>query len=159
MNKKALIFLGTFNKKNASMEEKNDFIIGQTFVFAEYAESGTVFDYTQIPPDDVAGFIKKKIKELKPLWVVGEGTSASALMKMKVAGRVLVNPPVGFDDLNNVPDHVRQTTYGFFDKDHEEDYNRFQSVFPHSAWYPEQKIDLLSLQPVLATILTEEPAR
>ena len=50
---------------------------------------------------------------------------------------------------------VRQTTYGFFDKDHEKDYNRFQSVFHHSAWYPEQKISLLSLQPILATLLTE----
>lgn len=155
MNRKVLIFLSTFNKKDASMEEKNDFIIGQTFISVECAELGTIFDYTQIPPDDVVGFIKKKIKEFKPQWVVGEGTSASALMKMKVPGRVLVNPTVGFDDLNNVPDHVRQTTYGFFDNDHEEDYNRFQSVFPHSAWYPEQKISLLSIQPILATILTE----
>ena len=155
MNKKALIFLSTFNKKDASMEEKNDFIIEQTFASVECSDLGTVFDHTHIPPDDVAGFINDRIKELKPRWVVGEGTSASALMKMKVPGRVLVNPSVGFDDLNNVPDHVRQTTYGFFDKDHEKDYNRFQSVFPHSAWYPEQRISLLSLQPILATLLTE----
>lgn len=153
MSKEVLIFLSTFDKKDALMDEKNDFIIGQVSESLEYAELGTVFDYMQIPPNDVEGFIKAKIKELTPLWVIGDGTSASALMKMNVPGRLLVNPSVAFDDLNNVPDHIRETTYGFFDKDHEEDYNRFQSAFPHSALYPEQYISLLDLKSILVRVL------
>ena len=151
-----LIFLTTFDKEGASMEAKTNFVVDQIFESMECTELGTVFDYAKIPPADVSGFIRNKIKELQPRWVVGDGTSASALMKMKLPRRILVNPTVAFDDLNNVPEQVRQTTWGFFDGNHEKDYERFLSVFPNAAWYPGQHICLSDLKEIVTTILTDE---
>ena len=136
MDKKVIIFLSTFDKKEASMEEKTDFIICQNEMYLEYESHGEVFDYRKLPYNDTVGlktFILEKIKVNQPKWIVGEGTSATVLMGMKIPDRILVNPKVIFEDLNNVPDYVRQSTFGFFDKYHEKDYERFQSVYPHSA--------------------------
>ena len=159
MDKEVLIFLSTFDKKNASMEEKTDFIIGQNEMYLEYKPLGEVFDYRKLPYNDPVGlknFISEKIKEKQPKWIVGEGTSATVLMGMKIPGRVLVNPEVSFEDLNNVTEYVRQSTFGFFDEYHEKDYERFQSVYPNSAWYPETTIDLLDLKLLIENIIHEE---
>ena len=159
MDKKVLIFLSTFNKKDASMEEKTDFIIGQNEMYLEYESLGEVFDYRKLPyngPVRLENFISEKIKENNPKWIVGEGTSATVLMGMKMPGRILVNPKVSFDDLNNVADYVRQSTFGFFDKNHEKDYERFQSVYPHSAWYPETTIELLDMKSMISSIINSD---
>ena len=159
MDKNVLIFLSTFDKKDTTMETKTDFIIGQNEMYLEYDSLGKVFDYTKLPYNDPPGlkkFISEKIKETQPKWIVGEGTSATVLMGMRIPGRIMVNPKVFFDDLNNIPDYVRQTTFGFFDKYHEKDYERFQSVYPNSAWYPETSIDLLDIKPMIATIINSD---
>ena len=159
MKRKVLIFLSTFNKKDATMEEKTDFIIGQSEAYSELYSLGEVFDYRNLPYNDSNGlknFISEKIKENQPKWIIGEGTSATALIDMKVPGRILVNPKVSFEDLNNVPDYVRQSTFGFFDKYHEKDYEKFQSVYPNSAWYPETSIDLLDMKSMIATIINSD---
>ena len=159
MKKDVLIFLSTFCKKDASMQEKTDFIIGQAEAYSEFSSLGEVFDYRNLPYNYSAGlknFILEKIKENQPKWIVGEGTSATVLMGMRIRGRIMVNPKVSFEDLNNVPDYVRQSTFGFFDKYHEKDYEKFQSVYPNSAWYPETSIDLLDLKSMIATILNTD---
>ena len=159
MKKEVLIFLSTFDKKDASMEEKTDFIIGQNEMYLEYQPLGEVYDYRELPYNDPLGlknFISEKIKMSKAKWIVGEGTSAAALMGVKIPGRILVNPKVTFEDLNNVPDYVRQSTFGFFDKYREKDYERFQSVYPNSAWYPETSIDLLDLKSMISTIINSD---
>ena len=159
MDKKVLIFLSTFDKKDAIMEDKTDFIIGQNEMYREYKLLGEVYDYQKLPYNDsleLKKFIPEKIKENQPKWIVGEGTSATVLMGMKIPGRILVNPKVSFDDLNNVADYVRQSTFGFFDKNHEKDYERFQSVYPHSAWYPETTIDLLDMKSMISTIINSD---
>ena len=154
-----MIFLSTFDKKDASMEAKTDFIIGQNEMYLEYNPLGEVFDYRNLPYNDPAGlkkFILDKIKETQPKWIVGEGTSASVLLGMKIPGRIFVNPKVSFEDLNNVTDYVRETTFGFFDKYHEKDNERFQSVYPNSAWYPETSIDILDLKSMISTIINSD---
>ena len=159
MDKKVLIFLSIFNKKDASMEEKTDFIIGQNEIYLEYKSIGEIFNYRKLPYNDPVGlksFISEKIKVNNPKWIVGEETSATVLMGMKVPGRILVNPKVSFDDLNNVPDYVRQSTFGFFDKFHEKDYEKFQSVYPNSAWYPETSVDLLDMKSMIETIIDSD---
>lgn len=159
MKNDVLIFLSTFHKKEATMEEKTDFIIGQSEAYSEFSSLGKVFDYRNLPYNDSDGlkkFILEKIKEYQPKWIVSEGTSATVLMGMKIRGRILVNPKVSFDDLNNIPDYVRQSTFGFFDKYHEKDYERFQSVYPNSAWYPEISIDLLDLKSMIETIIKSD---
>ena len=159
MKKEVLIFLSTFDKKDASMEEKTDFIIGQNEMYLEYQPLGEVYDYRELPYNDPLGlknFISEKIKMSKAKWIVGEGTSAAALMGVKIPGRILVNPKVSFEDLNNVADYVRNSTFGFFDKYHEKDYEKFQSVYPNSAWYPETSIDLLDMKSMIATIINSD---
>lgn len=154
-----LVFLSTFDKKDASMEVKTDFIIGQAEAYSEFYQLGEVFDYRNLPYNDPKGlknFISEKIKENKPKWIVGEGTSATVLIGMKIPGRIMVNPKVTFNDLNNVPNHVRESTFGFFDKYHEKDYERFQSVYPNSAWYPQTSIDLCDLKSMIENIILEE---
>lgn len=159
MKKEDLIFLSTFDRKDASMEEKTDFIISQNEIYLEYKPLGEVYDYKALPYNDSAflkNFISEKIKEFHPKWIIGEGTSATVLMSMKIPCRILVNPHVGYDDLNNVPDKVRLSCFGFFDKYHEGDYERFQSVYPNSAWYPENTMDLSDLKPIVEGIIKEE---
>jgi hypothetical protein len=56
---------------------------------------------------------------------------------------VLLNPKVSTEDLNNVSDFDIQNTYVFFDDRHEQDYERFQSVYENASWLPED--DDLSL--------------
>lgn len=156
MKNDVLIFLSTFDKKDASMEEKTDFIVGQAEAYSEFSPFGKVFDYRNLPYNDSTGlknFILERIKENQPKWIVGEGTSATVLMDKKIPGRILVNPKVSFEDLDNVPEFVRQSTFGFFDKFHEKDYEKFQSVYPNSAWYPETSVDLLDMKSMIETII------
>ena len=68
----------------------------------------------------------------------------------------MVNPKFYFEDLNNVTEYVRQSTFGFFDKYHEKNYERFQSVYPNSAWYPETSIDLLDMKSMIETIIDSD---
>ena len=141
------------------MEEKTDFIIYQNEIYMEYKPLGEVFDYRKLPYNDAFGlknFILEKIKESKPKWIVGEESSATTLMDMKIPGRIMVNPKVSFEDLNNIPDHVRESTFGFFDKYHEKNYERFQSVYTNSAWYPETSIDLLDMKSMIETIIDSD---
>lgn len=159
MGKEVLIFLSTFDRENPSMDEKTDFIIGQTVTSCEYFPLGEVYDYMLLPyndPMELKSFISKKIKEVKPKWIVAEGTSSTALMGMKIPNRILVNPRVEFEDLNNVPDYVRKSYYGFFDKKHEKDYERCQSVYPNSSWYPETNIELNDLKLIVEAITKED---
>ena len=159
MKKDVLIFLSTFHKKDATMEEKTDFIISQAESYSEFYPLGEVFDYRNLPYNnlpELKKFISEKINENGPKWIVGEGTSATVLMGMKIPGRILVNPKVSFEDLNNVPYYVRESTFGFFDKYHEKDYERFQSVYPNSAWYPETSIYLFDLKSLIEGIIHEE---
>lgn len=159
MKKDVLIFLSTFDKKDASMEEKTDFVIGQNEMYLEYKPLGEVYDYRNLPyndPSALKAFISEKINVNGPKWIVGEGTSATVLMGIKIPDRIMINPKVSFDDLNNVPDFVRKSTFGFFDKNHEKDYERFQSVYPNSAWYPETTIDLLDMESMISTIINSD---
>ena len=69
MDQKVLIFLNTFNKKDASMEEKTYFILGQNEIGLEFKPHGEVFDYRELPyndPLELKNFISEKIKVNNP---------------------------------------------------------------------------------------------
>ena len=62
------------------------------------------------------------------------------------------------NDLNNVSEFDRHYTYGFFDKDHEKDYELFQKVYPNSAWYGDTKsLRLCDIEAVVKGILEDNP--
>ena len=70
-------------------------------------------------------------------WVIAAGESATACIGLHGIKKILVNPIVTFDDLNNVPGYARQHTYGFFGAlpQQQKSYELFQSVYPNAAWY------------------------
>ena len=101
-------------------------------------------------------YIPEIVNTEKPEWVIALDNSATVALKLKRQKKILINPKVTFDDLNNVPEFARQYTYGFFDQNHEEDYNRFQSVYPNSAWYFNLKdMSLFDIKDIAKGIMDE----
>ena len=81
--------------------------------------------------------VRKIIAKRKPDWVIAAGESATACIGLHGIKKLLVNPIVTFDDLNNIPEYARQHTYGFFGAlpQQQKSYELFQSVYPNAAWY------------------------
>ena len=68
--------------------------------------------------------------------------------------KVLLNPKVSYEHLNNVTEFDRENTYGFFDDLHEHDYERFQSVFPHAMWFPQDdNLSLFTIKEIVEEII------
>ena len=133
--KRTLIFLRKFNIKNPTLDEQNAFMMTEIMDEVECKDLGTFFTNEVLYDKNLETFIPETIKIVNPEWVIAVDDSATIALKLKRQKKILINPKVSFDDLNNVPEFARQYTYGFFDQNHEEDYNKFQSVYPNSAWY------------------------
>lgn len=103
----------------------------------ECADLGKVYTNEHLHGKDIAEFISRAVAEHRPEWIVAEGGCATEALKLKNQKKVLLNPKVVFDDLNNISEHTRQNTFGFFDDRHEQDYERFQTVYPHATWFPQ----------------------
>lgn len=150
-----LIFLQPFNIANPTPEDQMDFILCDTFCFGEYSEMGKVYDNAILYDKDLNVYIPAEVKRLKPRWIVAEGDSATVALRLKRQKKVLINPQVTFDDLNNVPDYARENTWAFFDRTHEQDYNRFQSVYPNSGWFPDaENLNLLMIKNLISEIVS-----
>ena len=150
MNIKTLIFLNPFTIKSPTLDEHNDFMMRQTVTEMECAELGTIFGNDDLYGKDVARFINEKVVALHPEWIVAEGMCVTVVLKMNKLKKILINPRVTAEDLNNVSEQTRQNTFGFFDDRHEQDYERFQSVYPHAAWFPQ--VDSLTLFTIKETV-------
>ena len=71
--------------------------------------------------------------------------------------KILINPIVKFEDLNNISEFDRIYTYGFFDKSHKEDYEHFQAVYPNSDWYGNtDDIYLFTIKDIIKEIIGKE---
>jgi cytidylate kinase len=143
MKKKTVIFLKPLAIKNPTLDEQNDFLTREVLIETECAALGTFFNNEALQGKNLDEFIPGKVAEMNPKWVVAEGKCATIALKLKNQKKVLLNPKVSTEDLNNVSDFDIQNTYGFFDDRHEQDYERFQSVYENASWLPED--DDLSL--------------
>ena len=130
-----LIFLRKFDLINATMDDKTDFMIAEINDELECGEIGKIYTNDVLFEHELAKFIPEEVAKHLPLWVIAVGNSATVAQRLKRQRKILINPKVEFNDLNNISEFDRCYTYGFFDKNHEEDYTRFQSVYPNSAWY------------------------
>ena len=156
-SKKTLIFLKKFNIKNPSLDEQNAFMMTEIMNEVECKDLGTFITNEVLYDKDLETFIPEKVKSEKPEWIVAVDGSASVALKLKWQKKILINPKVTFDDLNNVPEFARRHTFGFFDQNHEEDYNRFQSVYPNSAWYINLKdMSLFDIKDIAKGIIEED---
>lgn len=154
MKTKTLIFLKPFTIKTPTLDEQNAFMMREIVNEMECADLGKVYTNEQLHGKDIAEFISKAIAEHRPEWIVAEGECATAALKLKNQKRVLLNPKVAFDDLNNVYEHTSRNTFGFFDDRHEQDYVRFQSVYPHAAWFPQDTdLTLFTIKEIVQSIV------
>ena len=151
-----LIFLKKFNIKNPTLDDQNAFMMTEIRDEVECKNLGTFITNEVLYNKDLETFIPEKVKSENPDWIIALDNSATVALKLKRQKKILINPKVSFDDLNNVPEFARQYTYGFFDQDHEEDYNRFQSVYPNSAWYLNLKdMSLFDIKDIAKGIIEE----
>ena len=156
MDKKVMIFLPFADQKNLREDEYPDFVITQLSISAILQEMGKVFNYQDLPARNMKEFIKTKIEKFRPDWIIAEDNSATALLELKLPNSILINPKVNADLINEVPKKVRDSSFGYFGKDFEKDYEIFQSVYPNSAWYPAAKISILNLKSMIETIINSD---
>lgn len=157
MKSKTLIFLKPFTLKNPTLDQQNEFMMRENVNVVECADLGKIYNNDDLDGHDLTEFITQKVKGHRPEWVVAEGECATVALKMKRQKKILLNPKVNVEDLNNVAEHTRQNTYGFFDDRHEQDYERFQSVYPHVAWFPQdENLTLFTIKEIVQEIIETE---
>lgn len=157
MRTKTLIFLKPFTIKNPTLDEQNAFMMREIVNEVECTDLGKVYTNEHLHGKDIADFIGKAVDEHHPEWIVAEGECATSSLNLKNQKKVLLNPKVSFEDLNNIPEHTRQNTFGFFDGRHEPDYERFQTVYPHAAWFPQDdNLALFTIKEAIQAIIEEK---
>lgn len=83
--------------------------------------------------------IKELIGKYKPQWVIGLGNSATLLLPYHYQRKILINPKIGYDDLNLIPPFAVGNTYGFFSSNNKESYELFKRVYPNAVFIPFNK--------------------
>ena len=154
MKTTTLIFLKPLTIMNPSLDEQNDFMMREIVNEVECADLGKFYTNEHLHGKDIAEVINQAIAEHRSEWIVAEGGCATVALKLKNQKKVLLNPKVTFEDLNNISEHTRQNTFGFFDDRHEQDYERFQSVYPHAAWFPQDDdLTLFTIKEAVQSII------
>lgn len=87
--------------------------------------------------------IKELIRKYKPQWVIGLGNSATLLLPYHYQRKILVNPKVGYDDLNLIPPFAVENTYGFFSSNNKESYELFKRVYPNAVFIPYNRYSIV----------------
>lgn len=138
IKQKTLIFLKPFTLKNPTLDQQDEFISRESVNMVECADIGKIYNNDDLHGKDISEFITKKVEEFSPDGMdYCRRRMCNHSFKNEVSEKVLLNPKVSIEDLNYVTDHICQNTYGFFDDRHEQDYEHFQSVYPHAAWFPD----------------------
>lgn len=135
METKVIIFLESFCIEHATPENQLAYLEMEVMENHVGSKFGRVYGQRQFFGNDQRKVIQDIIKSDRPKWVIGMFDSATILLKIRLQRKILVNPTITFNDLNNVTEFDRRNTYGFFDADHEADYALFQKVYTNSAWY------------------------
>lgn len=157
MKQNTLIFLKPFAIEDPTLNEQNAFMMRETINEVECADLGIIYNNDQLYGKNLSEFIMQEVKRLRPEWIVAEGQCATVALTLKNQKKILINPKVSFDALNDIPEHTRKNTFGFFDVRHEQDYERFQSVYPHAAWFPQDDdLTLFTIKEAIQSIIESE---
>ena len=157
--KKILIFPAPFLIKNPTADQQNEYMI--SLLMEEMAMEG-IGDFIEVNALNKSNYhedVRKIIAERKPDWVIAAGESATACIGLHGIKKILVNPIVTFDDLNNVPGYARQHTYGFFGAlpQQQKSYELFQSVYPNAAWYVNApNLSLIDIKDISIWIISDK---
>ena len=153
--KKVLIFPAPFLIKNPTADQQTEYMI--SLLMEEMAMEG-IGDFIEVNALNKSNYyedVRKIIAERKPDWV----ESATACIGLHGIKKILVNPIVTFDDLNNVPGYARQHTYGFFGAlpQQQKSYELFQSVYPNAAWYVNApNLSLIDIKDISILIISDK---
>ncbi len=157
MKRKTLIFLKPFTVKNPTLDQQTAFLMRENVNEVECADLGKIYNNDALYGKDISEFITNKVEEIHPEWIIAEGECATAALRLKRQKKILLNPKVSADDLNNVPESARQFTFGFFDDRHEQDYERFLAVYPHAALFPQDdNLTLFTIKEIVQEIIETE---
>lgn len=135
--KKVLIFQEPFRIEHPTSDDQLGYIMTETINQAKCIDLGEFIEVNDLPKEGYAQALRRIIADRKPAWVIAAGESATSCLNLHRQPKILINPKVTFNDLNNVPERARKITWGFFDAspDNEHSYELFQTVYPNSAWY------------------------
>ena len=154
MKQQTLIFMKPFSIKNPTLDEKNDFMMTEVVTEVECTNLGKIYNNDELHDKDLATFIPDEVKANNPQWIVAVSQCATVALGIRNQKKVLLNPKVSYDHLNNVSEFDREHTFGFFDDRHEQDYERFQTVFPNAAWFPQdENLNLFTIKEIVEEII------
>ena len=156
--KKVLIFPAPFLIKNPTADQQNDYLFSLLKDETAIKDIGNLIEVNALNKSDYCKEVRKIIAEQKPDWVIASGESATACLCLHGQKKILVNPIVTFDDLNNVPEYARKHTYGFFGALplQQKSYELFQSVYPNAAWFINvPHLGLIDIKGIIYDIVNE----
>lgn len=135
--KKVLIFPAPFLIKSPTADQQKDYLFSLLKDEMAMKSIGDFIEVNALNKSDYHEEIRRIITEQQPDWVIASGESATACIGLHGQKKILINPTVTFDDLNNVPEYARQCTYCFFGAlpEQQRSYELFQSVYPNVAWF------------------------
>ena len=135
--KKVLIFPAPLLIKEITADQQNDYMFSLLKDEVSLEGIGDFIEVNTLNKSDYCEEVRRMIAEQKPDWVIAAGESATACINLHRQKKILINPFVKWDDLNNVPDYARLHTYGFFGAlpEQEKSYELFQTVYPNVSWF------------------------
>ena len=157
--KKVLIFPAPFLIKNPTADQQNDYLFSLLMEEMTMESIGDFIEVNALNKSNYYEDVCKIIDERKPDWVIAAGESATACISLHGIKKILVNPIVTFDDLNNVSEYARQHTYGFFGAlpQQQKSYELFQTVYPNAAWYVNApNLSLIDIKDISIWIISDK---
>ncbi len=157
--KKVLIFPEPFLIKAPTTDQQNKYMISLLRDEMTMEGIGDFIEVNALNKSNYHEDVRKIIAERKPDWVIAAGESATACIGLHGIKKILVNPIVTFDDLNNVPGYARQHTYGFFGAlpQQQKSYELFQSVYPNATWYVNApNLSLIDIKDISILIISDK---
>lgn len=157
--KKVLIFPEPFLIKAPTTDQQNKYMISLLRDEMTMEGIGDFIEVNALNKSNYYEDVRKIIAERKPDWVIAAGESATACIGLHGIKKILVNPIVTFDDLNNVPGYARQHTYGFFGAlpQQQKSYELFQSVYPNATWYVNApNLSLIDIKDISILIISDK---
>lgn len=156
MKNEVITFLERFDIEHATPDSQLGFTLAEMDDDESAEKFGKVYGQYEFFEHDQRKVINDIIKSDRPKWIIAVTNSATIVLKKRYQRKILINPTVTYNDLNNVSEFDRQYTFGFFDKNHEMDYELFQKVYPKSAWYGNTYgLRLSQIEGIIAEILKE----
>ena len=156
--KKVLIFPTPFLIKTPTVDQQNEYMISSLKDEMVMEGIGDFVEVNALNKSDYCKEVRKIIAEQQPDWVIASGKSATACIGIHGQKKILVNPVVTFDDLNNVPEYASLHTYGFFGAltQQQRSYEMFQTVYPNVAWYINvPNLNLIDIKDIIYDIVYE----